>query len=380
MLIGQARRNHVLRGLLAAAAVVIVIAGLRAARPVLVPMLVAAFVALACVPMVHGLRRRRVPNGVAVAVAVLVATLLFTGVALFVGSSLTDFVLALPAYETRLRSEATGVFAGLARLGLDIPDQGALLNRIDPAAALGLAATLFDGLRDLLTNGVLILLTVVFILLEVSTFRAKLQRAFDVPGATFPPIAAFMQGMKQYFVIKTAVSLITGTAVAVWLAILGIDFPLLWGLLAFLLNYIPNIGSIVAAIPPMLLALVQVSPGSALLVGLGYLVVNMVMGNFIEPRWMGHGVGLSPLVVFLSLVFWGWILGPVGLLLSVPLTMTLKIAFESSDETRWLAVLIGPEKGFSDAPELERAGIDPDALDAAAEAEERHFTEPEPLA
>src|SRR5690606_14695931 len=147
MLIGQARRNHVLRGLLAAAAVVIVIAGLRAARPVLVPMLVAAFVALACVPMVHGLRRRRVPNGVAVAVAVLVATLLFTGVALFVGSSLTDFVLALPAYETRLRSEATGVFAGLARLGLDIPDQGALLNRIDPAAALGLAATLFDGLR-----------------------------------------------------------------------------------------------------------------------------------------------------------------------------------------------------------------------------------------
>src|SRR5690606_36165703 len=163
------------------------------------------------------------------------------------------FVLALPAYETRLRSEATGVFAGLARLGLDIPDQGALLNRIDPAAALGLAATLFDGLRDLLTNGVLILLTVVFILLEVSTFRAKLQRACDVPGATFQPIAEFMQGMKQYFVIKTAVSLITGTAVAVWLAILGIDFPLLWGLLAFLLNYIPNIGSIVAAIPPMLL-------------------------------------------------------------------------------------------------------------------------------
>ena len=149
--------------------------------------------------------------------------------------------------------------------------------------------------------------------------------------------------MKQYLVIKTLVSLVTGILVAVWLAILGVNFPLLWGLLAFLLNYIPNIGSILAAIPASLLALVQISLGAALLVVLGFLVINVVMGNVIEPRWTGRGVGLSPLVVFFSLIFWGWVLGPMGLILSVPLTVTVKIALESSEETRWVAVLLGPE-------------------------------------
>lgn len=381
MLVHRNRRSHVLRGLLGAAAVVIVIAGMREARPVLVPMLVAAFVALACVPIVHGLRRRRVPNALAVLVAVLVVVVVVAGVGVFVGTSVTDFIFQLPTYEERLRTEASGLLAWLAEYGMVVPDEGAILDRIDPGAALGLAATLLNGVQDVLTNGLLILITVVFILLEVSTFRVKLQRALDAPGATFPPIAAFMQGMKQYFVIKTAVSLLTGTFVAVWLATLGVDFPLLWGLLAFLLNYIPNIGSVLAAIPAMLLALVQLGVGSAILVALGFLIVNFVMGNLVEPRWVGHGVGLSPLVVFLSLVLWGWILGPVGLLLSVPLTMTLKIALESNDETRWVAVLIGPERGLEalEAPELQQAGIDPAALDAATDADAQHFTEPEPL-
>ena len=216
------------------------------------------------------------------------------------------------------------------------------------------------------------MLAVVFILLEVGSFRYKARRALGMPEATFPQLAAFMHAMKRYIVIKTEVSLITGVLVAVWLAILGVDFPLLWGLIAFLLNYIPNIGSIIAAIPGTLLALVQLGLWPAFLVALGYLAINMVMGNFLEPRWMGHGVGLSPLVVFLCLIGWGWVLGPVGLLLSVPLTMTVKIAAESSPETRWLAILLGPEDvpAGEDVPELEEAGIDTDVLDAEAERAE----------
>lgn len=123
----------------------------------------------------------------------------------------------------------------------------------------------------------------------------------------------------------------------------GIDYALLWGVLAFLLNFVPNIGSIIAAVPAVLLALIQLGPFSALMTAMGYLIANMVMGNIIEPRYMGKGLGLSTLVVFLSLVFWGWVLGPVGMLLSVPLTMLMKIALESSDETRWLAILMGPD-------------------------------------
>jgi predicted PurR-regulated permease PerM len=268
------------------------------------------------------------------------------------------------------------------RRGFNVPNRDGLLDAVDPGAALGFAAVLLNEVGALLTNGVLILLTVVFILLEVGSFRYKLRRAIGAPRATFPPVAAFMDGMKRYFVIKTEVSLITGTLVAVWLAVLGVDFPLLWGLIAFLFNYVPNIGSIIAAIPATLLALVQLGLWPAFLVAAGYLAINMVMGNFLEPRWMGHGVGLSPLVVFFSLIAWGWVLGPVGLLLSVPLTMTVKIAAESFPETRWLAVLLGPEDvpPGEDAPELEEAGIDADALDAAtarAEAARAEVTETE---
>ena len=132
-----------------------------------------------------------------------------------------------------------------------------------------------------------------------------------------------------------------GVAVWLWLWLLGVDYPILWSLLAFLLNYVPNIGSIIAAVPAVLLALVQLGPGSALWAAAGYLATNVVFGNILEPRFMGRGVGLSPLVVFLSLIFWGWVLGPVGMFLSVPLTITAKIALAASDDTRWAAVLLG---------------------------------------
>ena len=341
--IEQQRRGHVVRGLVAAAALVIVIAGLRSARPVVVPMLVAAFVAFACLPAVNKLRSWRVPKVLSVVFVVLGVVAVVFAIAAFVGSSLTAFVQTLPVYQARLGIQVADLMAWFAERGFDVPDSAQLQDTIDPGVALSLVATLLNGVGDTLANGLLILLTVVFILLEASSFRVKAQRAFRREGSSFPQIDAFASGMKQYLVIKTMVSLVTGILVAVWLAILGVDFPLLWGLLAFLLNYIPNIGSILAAIPASLLALVQISIGAALLVVLGFLVINVVMGNMIEPRWMGRGVGLSPLVVFFSLIFWGWVLGPMGLILSVPLSVTLKIALESSDETRWVAVLLGPE-------------------------------------
>ena len=344
MNIQQRRRGHVLRGLVAVASLVIVIAGLRAARPVVVPMLVSAFVAFACLPAETRLRKWGLPKALSVTIVVIGVVAIVSAVGAFVGSSLTSFVQTLPDYQAGLEAQVISAMDWLERRGFEVPDRSQLQNTIDPGAALGLAATLLNGVGDTLANGLLILIAVVFILLEASSFRAKLQSAFHAEGATFPQIRQFTEGMKQYLVIKTMVSLLTGTIVALWLTIVGVDFPLLWGLLAFLLNYIPNIGSILAAIPVVLLALVQLGLGSAVLVAVGFLVINMVIGNVIEPRWTGHGVGLSPLVVFFSLVFWGWVLGPIGLILSVPLTVTLKIALESSPETQWLAVLLGPEK------------------------------------
>ena len=218
------------------------------------------------------------------------------------------------------------------------------LDYVNPETIMKLTADLLTGLSSVLSDLVLILLTVTFILLEVSSFPIKLRKVLGDPKQKFPQFTKFANDMKRYMVIKTFMSLASGILITVWLYILGIDYPILWGFLAFLLNYIPNIGSIVAAIPAVILAVVQFGFGSAALVAAGYLVVNFIEGNVIEPRLMGRKLGLSTLVVFLSLIFWGGLLGFIGAILSIPLTMTLKFAFESSESTRWIAVLLGSEK------------------------------------
>ena len=144
-----------------------------------------------------------------------------------------------------------------------------------------------------------------------------------------------------YIAIKGFVSLLTGFLVFVLLKLIGVEYAVLWSVTAVLLNFIPTVGSIIAAVPPVLLSLVQLSVADSIFVLLGYLVINLFVGNYIEPRWMGKGLNLSPFVVFVSLVFWGWILGPVGMLLSIPLTILVKIGLETQEETKWIAVLLG---------------------------------------
>jgi predicted PurR-regulated permease PerM len=228
------------------------------------------------------------------------------------------------------------------RFGVDTSGL-AVTEIFDPGAAMKLVATLLNGLGNVLANGFLILMTVVFMLLEASSFPGKLRTVLGGPESSLVRFDSFLSKVKHYMAIKTLVSLATGILVAILLVAIGVDYPLLWGLLAFALNYVPNIGSIIAAVPAVLLAIIQIGFVSAGVAAAGYVVINLFIGNVVEPRFMSRGLGLSTLVVFLSLVFWGWVLGPVGMLLSVPLTITAKMALDSRDETRWLAVLLGPE-------------------------------------
>jgi predicted PurR-regulated permease PerM len=350
---------------------VIVIAGLRAARPLVVPLVVAAFVAVPCLPAMGRLRRWGVPAGLAVTLVVLGLAAILVGIGAFLGASLSDLAVALPNYAGQFEAQLTQAIAALERRGIDVPERARWFDMADPGAALGLVATFLGEVGILLTESVLLLLTVAFILLEAAGFGPKLTRAFGAERAerAAPAFAAFAAGVKQYLYLKTLIGLLTGTLVAVMLAILRVDFPILWGFVTFLFGYIPNIGSIVAAVPGTLLALVQHGPVVGLIVAVGYLVIDMGTGKVLEPRWMGHGVGLSPLVVLFSLVFWAFVLGPLGLLLAVPLTMTLKIALEATAEGRWLAVLLGPDEGPA-APELARgAPAVPDAAAAIAPAD-----------
>jgi predicted PurR-regulated permease PerM len=217
-----------------------------------------------------------------------------------------------------------------------------VVTNLSPASALTVAGSTLARVGTVLSDSLLITLTVIFILAEANSFPTKLKQVLRNPERDLPLFTRFTTNMNRYIAIKTSVSIATGVVVTAILWILNVDFPLLWGLLAMLLNFIPTIGSIIAAIPPVMLAIVQAGPATAGAVAASFFLINMVMGNMVEPRFMGRGLGLSTLVVFLSLVLWGWLLGPIGMLLSVPLTMTAKIALEANPETSWIAYLLGP--------------------------------------
>jgi len=327
--------------LISAAAFVVVIAGMQAAASLLVPFLLAAFVAIICLPMLTWLMNKQLSAGLAVLLITVAIVLIGLLVGAFVSSSLADFSHNLPSYQERLKALTADALLWLSGMGLQISSQS-MLEILDPSAAMGMAGKLLSGLGNALANTFLIILTVIFLLIEASSLPHK----WGAMGKNAPSkrgFETFVSSVSSYFSIKTWVSLATGIFIAIWLAVIGVDYPLLWGLVAFLFNFVPNIGSIIAAVPALLLALVQLGGGDALLTGLGYVIANVVMGNVVEPKFMGRGVGLSTLVVFISLVFWGWVLGPVGMLLSVPLTMIIKIALESRQETQWVAILLGPD-------------------------------------
>ena len=323
--------------LLVTAALVVVIAGIKAAETLAVPFLLAAFIATIAATPVFWLNRRRVPVGLAIAAVVAVLIALLVGVGAVVAQSAAEFQEQLPSYQTKLSALFADVETSAARFGLELsPDM------VNASQALNFAGDALARLGNLLSNGFLILLTVLFILAEASSFPRKLKTVLADPDEDMPHFERFADNVNRYMAIKTSVSVATGVFVGTALWLIGVDFPVLWGLLAFLLNYVPTIGSIIAAVPPVLLAIVQLGSGHAIAAAAVFVVVNVVMGNVVEPRFMGRALSLSTLVVFLSLVFWGWVLGPVGMLLSVPLTMTAKIAFEANPSTEWIAHLLDP--------------------------------------
>jgi predicted PurR-regulated permease PerM len=269
--------------------------------------------------------------------------LVLLAISAVVGTSINSFYAALPQYQTRIQEQVLTVRALLATRSIELPEN-ILLEYVNPGAIMSMTAGLLMRLGSAFSNIVLIVLTVAFILLEATSFPVKLRAVLGDPQQVFPGFTKFVDDMKRYMVIKTLSSLVTGVLTIGLLYALQVDFPILWGFLAFLLNYVPNLGGIVAAVPPVVLASVQLGMWRAVLVAAGYVVINLGLAFGVETKLMGRKLGLSTLVVFLSLVFWGSLLGPIGAVLCIPLTMTLKFAFESSASTRWVAVLLGPER------------------------------------
>ena len=329
-----------MRFLVIAAALVIIIWGINQAQSVLVSFLVAFFFAIIGTPPVLWLERKRIPSVVAVllVVAVMIIILLIAGA--IVGASINRFYTKLPVYQNRLQEQVSAVSAFLSNRGIQGMEK-ILLGYFNPVAVMNLTARLIAELGLALSNIVLILLTVTFILFEASSFPVKLRAVLGHPQQVFPHFTRFFGSIERYMVIKTLISLTTGILIGIWLSILGVDFFILGfsGLFAQLCTEC----RLHRRHSRVLLGLIQLGIGSAVMATAGYIGVHFILVTVIETRLMGLRLGLSTLVVFLSLIFWGSLLGPVGMVLCIPLTMALKFGCENNKGTQWIAVLLGPE-------------------------------------
>lgn len=335
--------STVLRTLLFFSAFVISLAGIKVAAPIIVPFILSLFVAIICNPAVNFLNSKKIPRGIAISLIIFTIFLLFVLLGGMIGASVNEFRKASPIYEAQLSGELDWLIDWMGKYNI-VVSMDEVRNYFDPAKVMTLVTSTLSGFSSVLGNIFLLLLTVVFMLAEGQGFSKKLHVAFDDSDRTTQRLDHFLNMVNQYMAIKTMISLATGVIIGLVLWLMGVDFFILWAVLAFMLNYIPNIGSIIAAVPAVILTFLQLGAGyAAMVVGL-FVGVNMIMGNVVEPRFMGRSLGLSTLVVFLSLIFWGWLLGMVGMLLSVPLTMILKIALENSGEGKWFAILLSSDE------------------------------------
>ena len=334
------------RFLMTSACFVVVIWGLHASQEIFVPFLLSVFVAVLAAPPLFWLKSKGLPSWGALVVVLLAVVIGVGAIGSLIGSSANGFGERSEVYGAEIQEKLDMLYAGLESVGWEAPEK-VIGDLLDPSALMGFFAGSIKALTGVLANAFLIFITVLFILLEAATFSGKLQAAFGQGQGTLGPFEEFLKSVNRYLAIKTGMSALTGVLAGIFLAIMGVPFAALWGLVAFLLNYIPTIGSIIAALPAVLLALVAPEGGVGLAIGVaaGYAVLNVGIGNVLEPRLMGRGLGLSALVIFLSLAFWGSVLGLGGALLSVPLTVAVKIALNVREDTRWLAILMGSSSG-----------------------------------
>lgn len=319
------------------AAIIIILSGIKAAAVIVVPFLLALFLSVVLSPFYLWLKSHKIGEIFSLLIIVLFMISVITLLFYLVGNSVQDFASNVPAYELKLRNDLSLLLEKLHTWGLNIPKED-VLNLFNMDSIMHYIATTLKSLGSLVTKSFMIILTVVFMLLEISQFSKKLSM---INSNSLQKFVDMSDNVKHYLLLKVLTSSATGIAIAFGLVFIDIHYAVLWGLVAFMLNFIPTIGSIIAAVPAVLMAMVQYDISTALIVIALYLVINILIGSITEPRIMGKGLGLSTLVVFLSLIFWGWLLGPIGMLLSVPLTNMIRIALNTQPETQWIAIMLG---------------------------------------
>ncbi len=330
-------------GALTFAAFLIIISVAMYAADIITPILLALFISVVLAQPINWLEKKKVSSGWAIFIVLVGSLLIFLGMGEIIGRSVSQFSQDSPLYANRLTALSTDVFNSLRGMGFDI-SLDKLENGISTSKVMNFGAEFLGAVGSLMTNTFLIIFILIFVLLELNSFSIKMNAILGTSDGSINYFSIIRNNIRHYLGLMTIISLLTGVLIWITLTIIGVKYAILWAFLAFLLNFIPNIGSIVAGIPAILFAAIQLGLGGAMWTMVSYLVINMIVGNVVQPKIMGKGLGLSTLIVFISLIFWGFIFGTVGMFLSVPLTMIVKIILEQREETKWIAILLGTQE------------------------------------
>ena len=378
----QLKQMVVFRSAVLAASVVVVLAGIKAASSILTPVLLALFVAILLLVPLRWLQSKGIPALASFGIVGGTIFLIFLAIGWVFTNSLHDFMQNSDKYTAKFVESVDALEHKLQEYGYtlwqselnegdaqnaneesqsalqenreniadnentevagadEMPPVPGSYEKLDAKLVMHWIRWSVGQFGHFAENVFLILIVLMFMIFEAAKFPAKLQKAFGGSPITNEHFHTIADDIRRYIVFKAISNALSCVTVTIFYFAIGVEYALLWGVIAFFFYFIPNIGALISAIPPLLLIFVDQGTGGAITLIVGLLIIESVIGYGIEPRLLGHGLGISTVVVFLSLIFWGWLLGPIGLFLAAPLTIVVKIVLQAFDETRWVAVLL----------------------------------------
>jgi AI-2 transport protein TqsA len=340
------RQPSFLRVMLVLASTVVVLVGIRLSAPILNPIFFAVVLSLLFSPIYSWLKRRGLPAPLALLIMLVMLTVLFVGLFFIMGASIARFSERVGFYTTQLNGQLVNLDALIERLGLSNVD---LRDVVKPSALADSLGVVLSGIAGFLSDLFLILMIMLFLLGEGPAIMNRLRASVSEDNTQVARLTTVGQSVVRQFGLRAIVNLVTGAGVTVLLFVLGVDFPVLWGILTFFLSFVPYIGLVLAVAPAVVLALAEFGVTRAIVVIAGVVVINVLAENVLSPMMMGRGLNLSPTVVFLSFIVWAWLLGGPGAFLAVPITLFVAVMFDTFPETRWLASIIGVRSSDTEA-------------------------------
>jgi predicted PurR-regulated permease PerM len=314
--------------LVTAAAAVVIIAGMHAAAPIVNLVLISFLLAMSVTPLMEWAIHRGVSAGLAVTLTILGVVIGGLGLATLVGVSISSMIDELPLYEPRLIEIKESLVVWLSNLGFDVTS---LLSavQVEPGMIMNVARTVLSAGLSMVSMSLVIILIVVFILIEAAGHLGKIQKG-DANVGMMARYFLFGKDVRKYVGIVALTGVIVAIGNTILLTLLGVDYPVLWGVLSFLFNFVPTFGFLFSVLPPVMMALLEFGWGTAVIVVIGFFLINSVTENVVKPRFMKSGLQMSFLLLVVSLVLWTWVLGPVGTIVGVPLTLVLNRVYMES--------------------------------------------------